>query len=225
MVQMKKLIEKQQLAIDMRKKGLFITTISKNLNVAKSSVSTWVRNVKTPPDYKDKLQSLNRDKIKQCRIKRKIFDRNIIKVGSNFYIQCSSCKQSLKLFNFCYKPSRGIYSTICNSCQAEYMNQRRIRAIEILGGRCECGCDCNDASILEIHHKKFNGRIERRELSHSGIITKILKMLPNDAKKEYEACCPISHSLKHIKYLDKFEINLKIKFKNYSARQLIPPPL
>ena len=45
-------INKKQQAIDLRKKGLSVKNISKQLNVALGSVSTWVRTVVLTPDQK-----------------------------------------------------------------------------------------------------------------------------------------------------------------------------
>lgn len=153
----------------MRQSGWPITKIARELGVAKSSVSLWVRHLPATPEMKRRFKAErpvyrhneeNRKKISRAmRIQWKSGSRRNQRrfVPENQEnLCCSRCGEEQHKSEF-YRKSGGYYSSWCRSCMVDTVRERRQRKksllVEYLGGKCiKCGYDRNIAG-LEFHHR------------------------------------------------------------------------
>lgn len=198
-------------AIQMRKSGITITEIARITGAAKSTVSIWTRDVILPEGYGDKIRMIKSNNCKQMNrkmnsdpyfIKRRLIGnikkqhRAITTIHGMDYFSCPRCRQTRKISDFNCHKSRKV-SVWCKECVADWYSSLRKYAIEVLGGSCNCGCDVIE--LLEIHHLNFNGNEERKVVSTSAILKKIISMSPEIAHKEYRVLCKVCHSVEHVK--------------------------
>lgn len=77
----------------------------------------------------------------------------------------------------------------------EYKRRVRDEAIQILGGRCQCFCGCQDSrkGILEIAHKNGDGKQHRKEVGYAPY-SMSLWIRRNPTTKRVWVLCPSCHT-------------------------------
>jgi predicted transcriptional regulator len=184
---MKSLVDKKLQAIKMRESGYTQSEIASSLQVAKGSVSTWVRGVPVPENYYEKLPSYGKKRKK-------------IIIGKFTYLSCSKCKQSKRIELFSKRPQKPHqYNPYCKECMNRSTNQSHInlhrKVIDYLGGKCKCGCSIK--SLLEIHHTNNNGAEERAKKCQFILRRDILRLPLDQANKQYKILCNVCHEAEH----------------------------
>jgi predicted transcriptional regulator len=202
---MRALTEKKDMAIVLRKRGVTQPDIVKLLRVSKGIISMWLKDVPVPIWYSDMIKNkrkarllivVNSEGWKEKNRQNGINNRTRIPhtVGKMEYLECNSCKQSVKINKFS-KRGESKWSSWCNDCASMYQKNTKNNIIDILGGRCECGC--TDKSLLDIHHKKYDGKYERLEKSRYTILKEIRDMPHEIRMSNYKLCCPICHNVEY----------------------------
>jgi predicted transcriptional regulator len=219
---MKTFTTKKEIAIALRKRGVTHPTIVKLLKVRKTTISTWLKGIEVPKWYPNMIKNKRiapilkmtgeeswQEKTKEIGLHQR--KRIPIKVGSKKYLTCNKCKQTLPLVNFAKRGKTGRWTQWCNSCAALYQSDATDEVIRLLGGKCECGCAIKE--LLQIHHRNFDGKYDRKYKSHYTILREIRDMPKEKRDKKYKLVCKICHDVEHltkkypfIKYQVKCEI-------------------
>lgn len=165
-----KIREKEE-AIKLRKTGLAITEISNVLNVAKSSVSLWVRNVQITKEQKVKLKIRRLPK----RVKGTLSNK-----------RKNMGEEKWKIYQEVKKKNKSISDYRKNiSNSINYRKERKLKLIVYKGGKCEiCGYDKLCPTAYDFHHvdpteKAFS--VSRKSLS--------LESLKKEVDKCQLLCC------------------------------------
>jgi predicted transcriptional regulator len=193
-------------SIELRKLGYTQPQIVKITGASKGIVSEWLKGVEVPEWYHDAISNKQtkllldliqtpewKSKMKQIGIERR--KKPVATIDGIDYYSCTKCKRTLKENNF-QKRKNGRVQSWCEECRSDWYKVTREEVVTRLGGECRCGCQI--INLLEIHHININGKEERKDISYSAILKKIMKMPIEESKKEYEILCYVCHEAKHM---------------------------
>lgn len=203
----------------MRSEGSTTPEIAKELHVSKSSVSSWVRDVPIPQSLIDrKIASKKKHGVRLGQIsalrKGIMTKRPHQTIDGVLYLWCYRCKCLHQKDRFRYGKNGTSPLSWCRESSHEFAvtrwKQMRKKVVDLLGGRCDCGCDIE--SILDIHHAKWDGDDDRSKKCQIGIWKEMLKMNRIDLESRYRLKCRPCHMAEHLSRRMGLQMSWNIKW-------------
>lgn len=95
-------------------------------------------------------------------------------------------------------------------------NNRKIKAMELVGGAICVRCGCNELHALEFNHKNGGGASEHRDNNNTPIVDRILTM--KRGVDDLEILCRVCNSLDHLeRKIPEIKGRYEIRYAKFAA--------